>query len=929
MRRIVLCSVACLTVVLLLAGCPWWRPAKPHQFTSADGASRNTLFDGALLAGAPEDGAGRNETREVIEPDVIRRDGPLLYILNQYRGLTIVDLESKEMLSQVPTLGYPRDLYLVGDRAYVLVGYAADYHVEDTFIRVDIGSRVYVVDVSDPAQAEVTGSFRLEGDFVDSRIVGDVLYAVSARYQWYWMDSVAVWSKQQTSESWVTSIDLYDPQNIQIVDELSLEGYGTVIQATPFALFVAAPDWYTDTTAITYIDISDPAGAIQTRGAVTVRGYVGDRFKMDAWNGVLRVVSNTSWIDRHVYITTVDLSNPDALAVLGETSLEGAEGETLFATRFDGPLGYIVTFLIVDPLFVVDFSDPAAPAVTGILEVPGWSTHIEARGDRLIALGVDDTAGRQVCVSLFDVADSSNPALLDRESFGDQWSWTTAYGDVKAFTILDDLIIVPFSGWSEQGGYERLQFLTWDRDGLTLHGHVDLQGQTLRSLEYGGMVFAVTSEQLATIDASNLAAPVVTNRLTLAENMMDFHELAPDLGAEIILSSDNRVVLVRTVDAAGMPLGQTRADLDNCVATHAYGAKVALVATGWDDAEGGYYRVVVMDCGDPAAPEVAADITVKVQPYWGWYWYYDILPVRAGKDDGAAESPGWAPGAGGKRIAIGMPWFWWPAEDTTFLCGNALALRCAASNYDVQYGPAAPQQGLAVVDLDAGAWVRTIGLGYEGIEAVNAANEKIYISTKENAGSDLVGRRFCAWYLHALDPGVPQMGPAVNVPGVFLQYDPATQVLVLEDQQFEGPVWNWSTRRLLQSVSWDGGAAVAPLASLELPGDTGVLKARGARIFFDAYNDGYVLGNITVADSGALAISARAPVTDSWAYLIDAAGDSAYVVVSGGAVARYTFDGAPALAELHPVMNNPQRIRFGEDAAYAPLGYAGLLVMGR
>lgn len=919
MRRITISSVACLALALLLAGCPWRNPHKNPQFTSAEGITRNGLYDGAVTTGTPEDGAGGDEVREVVEPDIIRRDGSLLYILNQYRGLSIVDLDSQEVLAQVPTFGFPRDLYLAGDRAYVLSGYAADYHTDDTRIRVDIGSRVYVVDVADPAQAAITGSFRLEGDFVDSRIVGDVLYAVSARYEWYWADSATAWSKQQSSESWVTSIDLNDPQNIQIVDELSLAGYGTVIQATNTTLFVAAPDWYNDTTAITCVDISDPAGDILPRGTVTVRGYVGDRFKMDVWNGVLRVVSNTSWRDRHVYITTVALSNLDAPAVLGETSLEGAAGETLFATRFDGPLGYIVTFLVVDPLFVLDFSEPAAPAVLGILEVPGWSTHIEPRGDRLIALGVDDTVGRQVCVSLFDVADSANPALLDRESFGDQWSWTTAYGDVKAFTILDDLIIVPFSGWSDQGGYERLQFLTWDRDSLTLHGHVDLQGQALRAFEYGGMIYSVTSEQLVTIDASDLAAPMVAHRLTLAENVTDFHEIAPDYGAEIILSQDSRAVMVRTVDNTGAPIGQVMTELGNCIATHSWGTRIALVATGWNDAGEGSYRVVIVECADPTAPEIVADIPVKTQPYWGWYWYYDIMPMRAAAED----SPG------GKQLGYMMPWYWWPAEDTTFLAGNALALRCSGGPYDVQYGPSNPQQGLAVVDLETGVWTRTIGLGYEQIAAVNTANDKIYISTKEDAGSDLLGRRFCAWYLRTLDPNAPQMGPAVNVPGSFLQYDPATRVLLLEDQQYDGSVWNWRTRRLLRSVSWDGGTAVTPLSRLELSDSVGVLKARGARVYFDAYDQSYVLGSITVSPAGTLALGEKAQVTDSWAYLIDADGGSAYVVVNGGAVARYSFDGAPALAELQPVMNNPQRVRFGANNAYAPLGYAGLLVMGR
>jgi uncharacterized secreted protein with C-terminal beta-propeller domain len=41
--------------------------------------------------------------------------------------------------------------------------------------------------------------------------------------------------------------------------------------------------------------------------------------------------------------------------------LELGKGEQLHATRFDGSLVYLVTFLRIDPLWVVDLSDPLDP----------------------------------------------------------------------------------------------------------------------------------------------------------------------------------------------------------------------------------------------------------------------------------------------------------------------------------------------------------------------------------------------------------------------------------------------------------------------------------------------------------------------------------------------------------------------------------------
>src|SRR5690606_13417489 len=197
--------------------------------TSADTVARGQygnlppVLDG-VNAGAEDDDAGGsvNAPREVVEPDVIRRQDNILYILNQHRGLTIVDLETHEVLAQLPTYGYPRDLYFHGSNAYVLVAQATEYTVESDTIAYDIGSRVYVVDVSSPAEALIQSQFPLEGELVDSRLVGDVLYAVGAEYQWFWYDDVL--AKQQSDTSWVTSIDLSNSAAPAKADQIQFDG---------------------------------------------------------------------------------------------------------------------------------------------------------------------------------------------------------------------------------------------------------------------------------------------------------------------------------------------------------------------------------------------------------------------------------------------------------------------------------------------------------------------------------------------------------------------------------------------------------------------------------------------------------------------------------------------------------------------------------
>lgn len=1011
-----------------LSGCPWLDQIIPHEgeavsegegqlpgegelpalrFTSADTTQDSSVQYPGEDESSPgttdenTDGSGGDDApRDVVEPDVIRQDGNWLYILNQYRGLLVVDLSQEKVVAEVPTVGYPRDLYLVGGRAYILVGYASKYTVENSFIRIDVASRLYVADVSDPAAAHLLGEpFSMDGDFVDSRLVGDVLYAVNAEYQWSYYPGGAVssdavrkmrrgaemgmdagssgssepgqsgggtvdpsepregevaaegesgtvttegeWTGQSTSESWVTSVNLADPENIHIVDTVNLAGYGNLIQATPSgtanaALFVAASDnWYWDSpkTSITYVDISDAAGAITVRGSVEVPGYIADRFKMNAYNGVLRVVSASGWgASRSVDLTTVDLADPDALTVLGESSLADAAGESVFATRFDGDRAYVVTYLTRDPLWVIDFSDPANPVVVGELQVPGWSTHIEPRGNQLVALGVDDTAGN-VKVSLFDVTDPANPVESSVVSFGDGWAYSSAYYDVKAFTVLDDTIIVPVSGWDYNTGqsYNELQFIGYTSQALTLGGAVPMTGSITRSFEYGTHYYGVTSEELVVIDGADLSAPTVTSRVTLAENVQDVQPLGADLVAEVIDNAQGATI-VRTLNAAGETLGEVKVPMAGVTATHAYGQSVVLVATAWDlSTYESYYRVATVDCTDPASPQASDVKRVDVVPLWSnYYWWYDYgmpMPEMGGGmmlDKQNADASIYYPG---------YYYYPWQTGDSSFVVNGYLVLRCslykygegeATTAYDETVGSAVPNEGLAIIDLRTFGDPVTVGLGYQ-VLSVHADANTLYIATQQYAGTMVNQYRLCGKFVSTFDPATLTMGPLANVPGNFLDYNAETGVLLLEDFQY---AQNWTCTRIVKSVTWDGGESVEPVDSVELDPYAGTLLVHGGSIFFSQWNNtAYALGSVKVDATGALEAVEPVNITDYWMQVIAAHGDSVFMTVGGNAVARYDLGETPMLGNLTETMGSPSRIRFGETAAYAPLGYAGLATL--
>ncbi len=959
-----------LLCMTLLTGCPWLNPnpdpaegegeqpiegespgegeqSREGEFVEAEftSADASNYYRSDVLTEEPameSDDEVANGDRELVEPDIIRRAGDLLFVLNQYRGLTIADLENEQLLSQTPTYGYPRDLYLVDERAYVLVSRCHDIVYEDGLLSVAYGSKIYVLNIADPMNVVMETSFPITGDLVDSRMVGDIIYAVCSDYTYYDVsdadgDAVVMDAAAKSyGATWAVSVNIADTSNIMIADTLNFPGYGNLIQATDYAIFSVSGNWdagYNEyISEITYIDISDPAGRIVMRGKANAPGYMADRFKMDAWQGALRVVTNTWWPNRETYITTFDIADPDRLARLGQTTLASASGESLFATRFDGPKAYIVTYLMVDPLFVVDLSDPTNPEVKGELKIPGWSTHIEPRGDRLIALGVDDEDGRRVMVSLFDVSDPETPTRIAYESFGENWSWSTAYSDVKAFTVLDDMLLIPFSGWNDgSGGYDRLQFVAWSPDTLDALGYVDLQGSALRSFRSGGMYYAVTQEQLAVIDASNPRAPEVVNAVTLAENVVDVAPLADDWLVEVIARYDAGDTLLRAshpyLDVIG---GSIELPVPYVSNTFVWNNAVAVVATvyEYEPKYQAYTLVFLVDFSTPENPVVVDRWQVDMEPWWGGWWYREPMMV-----DAIEPMPGKS-----------APMHWWGGGyggDSAYLAGDYLVLRGIRNTYDISYGDSDPWQGLALVDLAGADKIAYVGLGYPEVTAVTAAEGLVYISTKRPVGQDAQQRNICAYYLHTLNPSSLDITRAVNVPGVLLHRLPGTSRLIFEDTQYAD---DWQTVTVLRSTEIVG-STVRLVDSAKLPVGWWNFDADGANLYYSGYRYGYyyrdadepvsdrsgdywnsyLVGSYPISRSGTFMTNQELAVSNTWINLLGVKDNQAYISVASAAIAQYNFNEAPpSLDALLPVMGYPQKIRFGDSAAFAPLGYSGL-----
>jgi hypothetical protein len=196
-------------------------------------------------------------------------------------------------------------------------------------------------------------------------------------------------------------------------------------------------------------------------GSGVVPGYVRDSFAMDEWGGYLRVATwretetlLSGRVSSRVETAVSVLAQDDAgdLVRVGEVGAI-APGEHLRAARFDRDRGYVVTFERNDPVFVLDLSQPARPAILGEVRIPGFSTYLHRLGpDHLLSVGVADVS-LGVVLQLFDVQAPDHPRLLHRETVGTLAVGSEAVTNHLAFNYLAERgllgLPVTFCQWGE------------------------------------------------------------------------------------------------------------------------------------------------------------------------------------------------------------------------------------------------------------------------------------------------------------------------------------------------------------------------------------------------------------------------------------------------------------------------------------------------
>ena len=170
-------------------------------------------------------------------------------------------------------------------------------------------------------------------------------------------------------------------------------------------------------------------------------GVLLNQWSLSEWNGVLRVASTELPIwsggpgtESETVVTTL-ASRAGALVPLGRVGGLG-KGERVYAVRFIGDTGYVVTFRQVDPLYVLDLSTPSRPVVRGELKIRGYSAYLHPLGGGLL-LGVGQDATDEGRVRRdAGVRSSTSPTRAARSGstrFSLGKGWSEAEQDHHAF----------------------------------------------------------------------------------------------------------------------------------------------------------------------------------------------------------------------------------------------------------------------------------------------------------------------------------------------------------------------------------------------------------------------------------------------------------------------------------------------------------------
>ncbi len=524
---------------------------------SGDGAM--PANDGFALpqsdGGPPADLGERSETGTnvqvagVDESDIVKTNGSEIFVL---RDDSLVVVSVREDPPQVigglaldrdasTSAGEPREMLLAGERLLIFRNV-----IYDSRFWSQPGVQIMEVDVSDPASPRALRTLDAYGEFVTARLAGSGVRVVMSHdgadsptltprpgetwEQRIRRSGLSTWlplytlTDREGARSWglLTPCDAVQmpatedrrygntettlllsfnlAEGIADWNAAGFVGSTDAVYAGSNSLYIASSfgGWIPNTRIHRWD--TPPGGAPVYQGTAEVEGWLINQFAMSEYRGRLRVATTIegSW-PISSRLTIFDIGD-DGLTELSK--LDGlGPSERIYAVRFLGELGYVVTFRLIDPLYVLDLSDPENPAVAGELKIPGFSSYLHPLGGGLL-LGVGQNADPHtgqplgLQVSLFDVSDPAEPTRLDQVDLS-AGSRNVTF-EHRAFTYHQGRAYIPASPTND------LFAVRVTSEALELERQITAQDEVLRSLPVGDRLHLLLEGSLATHDLATL-----------------------------------------------------------------------------------------------------------------------------------------------------------------------------------------------------------------------------------------------------------------------------------------------------------------------------------------------------------------------------------------------------------------------------------------
>lgn len=446
------------------------------------------------------------QVQGVDEADIVKTDGNYIYTISNNK-LVIARAfpeERAEILSQLEIKDLsPTEMFIEGDRllvfgssSYEVTNRDYDERVAQYYPVSMFVTSIKSYDISDKENPGLVREVDFEGGYVTSRKINDLVYFVINSYPRYYeiSDDIIPMYRENTGDFapsvgcgdvkyfeplrvdnfiTVASINILD-ENSEIEKEVIL-GSGQNVYASLENLYVAEVDYSYNYKGYPEIDQEIPRektiiykfslddGEIIYTESGSVPGRILNQFSMDEHEGYFRIATTLgdSFDSEHKSGNNVYVLDNDLDIVGSEEDL--APGESIYSTRFMGDRLYMVTFKKVDPLFVIDLSNPRDPEVLGKLKIPGFSNYLHPYDeDHIIGIGKDTVEAEEVLketrnidfawyqglkIAIFDVSDVENPKQMHVELIGDRGTDSDVLYDHKAF-LFDrekNLMVLPIS----------------------------------------------------------------------------------------------------------------------------------------------------------------------------------------------------------------------------------------------------------------------------------------------------------------------------------------------------------------------------------------------------------------------------------------------------------------------------------------------------